>query len=173
MKPILALTLKQPHALKGAIKGLCHVADPSLLLVGPLHTAKGAPYTVQHLQQGAKGLLIVHLQSIATPEAAQALGGVQLFLAPAALPPVNDDEVYLGALIGRPVHSQGGQLLGTVVALSSTPAHELLDVERPETTQPASKKPARFLIPIHAEYIEDFAATPLVLTPLGFELSKV
>jgi 16S rRNA processing protein RimM len=178
MEPILALTLKQPHALKGAIKALCHLADPALLLGTPLTTAQGTPYTVHHLQQGAKGLLIVHIKSVTTPEAAQALGGVKLFLAPTALPPVDDDEVYLGSLIGRPVHGPNGAPLGTVVALGSTPAHDLLEIERPATSAHNGKRDGthggtRFLIPIHTEYLENLSATQLVLTALGLELSKV
>lgn len=165
MQPIAALLLKAPHALKGAIKAACPLTEPELVLEVPLSDANGRVFKVNRLQAGAKGLLIVHLDGVNTPEAAASLGGTTLFIAPEDMPEAEDDEIYLGELLGLPVQAPDGTLLGEVSDLSSTPAHDMLVVSRPTGKT--------FLVPVHEAYIEDLGADPLVLTELGSELAAL
>ncbi len=62
--------------------------------------------------------------------AAEALRGSLVTVARAALPPLAEGEYYHADLIGLACFDQGGERLGTVVAVENFGAGDLLEVER-------------------------------------------
>jgi 16S rRNA processing protein RimM len=69
------------------------------------------------------------VKEIATPEQADALRGLKLFVARDALPPTEDeDEFYLADLIGLSIESPAGETIGKVKDVHNFGAGDLLEV---------------------------------------------
>lgn len=75
-----------------------------------------------------KNGLAVRIDGVATKEQADALRGMQLFVARDRLPNLPDDEFYHADLIGLDVFDTGGTALGRVIAVQSNGADDLLEI---------------------------------------------
>jgi 16S rRNA processing protein RimM len=79
---------------------------------------------------------IVHFEGVATKEAADALRGLMLLA-----PPIQDsDELWIHELMGASVREMDGTDRGTVVAVLSNPASDLLELDS------GSLIPLRFVV---------------------------
>jgi 16S rRNA processing protein RimM len=77
----------------------------------------------------AKAGVVARVKEIATPEQADALRGLKLFVARDALPPTEDeDEFYLADLIGLSIESPAGEMIGKVKDVHNFGAGDLLEV---------------------------------------------
>jgi 16S rRNA processing protein RimM len=77
----------------------------------------------------AKAGVVARVKEIATPEQADALRGLKLFVARDALPPTEDeDEFYLADLIGLSIESPAGETIGKVKDVHNFGAGDLLEV---------------------------------------------
>jgi 16S rRNA processing protein RimM len=77
----------------------------------------------------AKAGVVARVKEIATPEQADALRGLKLFVARDALPPTEDeDEFYLADLIGLSVESPAGETIGKVKDVHNFGAGDLLEI---------------------------------------------
>ena len=72
--------------------------------------------------------LLAQLAGIDTREAALALRGAEIGVPRAALPAVEDDQIYWGDLVDLDVVNREGVLLGQVVAVQDFGAHPILRV---------------------------------------------
>ena len=98
---------------------------------GPLGTADGArAFTVTLTGQASNGLT-ARLSDVRTREQAEALRGVQLFVARDRLPALPDDEYYHADLVGLAVFDTGGAPLGTVKSVQNHGASDLLELTLP------------------------------------------
>lgn len=78
----------------------------------------------------AKGGVVAKAAEIATPEAADALRGLRLYIARERLPALSDDEFYLADLIGMRVENvQSKTGLGTVKSVQNFGAGDMLEIE--------------------------------------------
>lgn len=98
---------------------------------GPLTDEAGTRRFEITLTRPVNGGLGARLSGIATKEQGDALKGVTLWAARAALPSLPDDEFYHADLIGLTVQDTGGAALGRVRAIYDHGAGDILEVAGP------------------------------------------
>lgn len=91
--------------------------------------ADRAEYDVEAVQR-AGGCAVFSLRGIDSPEGAQRLRGLRVFVRRDALPPLPEDEFYWEDAVGCAVVDDAGTVLGQVTGLSPGPAHDWLVVRR-------------------------------------------
>ncbi len=152
------------HGLKGEVRIRTYTETPEgVAAYGPLQDEAGArTFTILSVR-AAKGVAVARLDGIDSREAAEALKGVALYVARAALPDAEDDAFYHADLIGLVAISTEGAALGQVVAVQNFGAGDLLEV-RPATGG------ASVLVPFTAETVPELdlsAGWLLMLPPEG------
>ena len=90
--------------------------------------------------------VVAKLAGVGTREDAAALGGSLVAVPRDALPELDDDEVYVGDLIGMTVVNRRGEVLGRVEAVDSFGAHPVMRV--------AGEGGAVRLVPFVAAYVD-------------------
>jgi len=76
-------------------------------------------------------MVIAGLEGIGDRNAAEALKGLRLYVARAALPEADEDEFYHADLLGlKVVMAEGGAEVGTVRAIIPAGASEVLEIDR-------------------------------------------
>jgi 16S rRNA processing protein RimM len=90
--------------------------------------------------------LVAAFEGFADRNAAEALQGRYIAAPREALPSTGEDEYYWGDLVGLAIVNQGGEALGTVEALMSTGAHDVLQIRDGDDER---------LIPFVAAYVLD------------------
>lgn len=76
-------------------------------------------------------MLVAGLDGVGDRNAAEALKGLRLYVARAALPEADDDEFYHADLLGlKVVMAEGGAEVGTVKAIIPAGATEVLEIDR-------------------------------------------
>ena len=119
------------HGLKGEVKVKTFTATPEKFgAYGPLHAKDGRIFTVSALRPGKDGEAVVSFKEVADRTAAEALKGVELYVARAALPPAKADEFYHADLIGLPAEDTQGRRLGKVAAIHNYGASDVLVIAR-------------------------------------------
>ena len=116
------------HAIKGEVKLKSFTSDPlSIGRYGPLFAASGKVFEIAKLKP-AKDDFIASLKSIGDRNAAEALKGIELFVAREKLPKLENREAYAHDLIGLDVVLENGSSLGKLVAVPNYGAGDLLEV---------------------------------------------
>lgn len=98
---------------------------------GPLSTEDGSRSFEVRVSRPIKNGLAVRLSGVTTKEEADALRGVQLYVARDRLPSLPDDEFYHADLIGLEVLDTGGTRLGHVKSVQNNGADDLLELHGP------------------------------------------
>jgi 16S rRNA processing protein RimM len=75
-----------------------------------------------------KGGVIARASQVSTPEAANALRGLRLYVPRAVLPPPDEEEFYHADLIGLSARTPEGETLGEVKAVLNFGAGDLLEI---------------------------------------------
>lgn len=95
---------------------------------GPLQSADGArDFTLKVVRVTPKGV-IAHIKGVDDRNGAEALRGVDLFVARAKLPEADDGEFYYADLEGLQVENEAGETIGKVIAVQNFGAGDLLEV---------------------------------------------
>lgn len=111
------------------------------------------PTTLEGVRFHGDGALIF-LEGVQSPEEAKALRGTPIRIEGRDARPLEEGEYFYFQLIGLRAETQDGTVLGVVVDLIETGAHDVL-VIAPEGT-PASRSPANeILIPHHQAYVHE------------------
>ena len=117
------------HGVRGAVRIKSFTADPAdIAAYGPVSDESGSRRFELKLLGQARGAVLAHLSGVANRDAAEALRGVRLYVARAALPETKEDEFYHADLIGLPVETEEGAPLGTVRAVLNFGAGDILDL---------------------------------------------
>lgn len=115
-------------------------------------------------------MVVASAQDLEGRDAAEALRGARVFVSRASFPTAGDGEYYWVDLIGLSVVNREGAMLGEVVGLLETGAHDVLRVQPPVSLPPPQEaeaprrkspaQPAECLIPFVAAYVDgvDMAA---------------
>jgi 16S rRNA processing protein RimM len=110
-------------------------------------------------------LVVASAQDLDDRDAAEALRGARVFVSRASFPTATDGEYYWVDLIGLTVVNREGALLGEVVGLMETGAHDVLRVRPPVKTPdaapavagkggPKNQPPQECLIPFVSAYVD-------------------
>jgi len=162
-----------PHGVRGWVRVHLHAPNSTALRVGLSTTLRAAGpddlvtkiVAVEPIP--GKPMRRVQLAGIADRDQAEALRGRELWLARKDLPPLKADEVYLADLIGLGVERlrPDGRLqpLGTVIALTSNGAQDLLEVE----FEVPGRRPDTWLLPVLPQFIAEVEGRLRVDLPIG------
>lgn len=119
------------HGVKGEVKVKSFAAKPAAIAeYGPLLDPKrkrSFDLSIVGSADAAKGILIARIAGITDRNAAEALKGVELFVARERLPaPEDPEEYYLADLIGLGAFDGKGEKLGEIVSVDNYGAGDLL-----------------------------------------------
>lgn len=118
-----------PHGVRGQVRVKSFTAEPDdIVRYSPLTDADGnSEYRLQIVGH-AKGVLLARIAGVKNREDAEALRGVELFVARDTLPETSDeDEFYYADLIGLPAFLDTGDLYGRVKALHDFGAGDMIE----------------------------------------------
>ncbi len=120
------------HGVRGLVKIKSFTQDPAnLTAYGPLGDESGRRRFEIAVTGQAKGLLVARIAGVEDRDAAQALRGVRLYVARAALPePEEAEEYYQADLIGLAAEDPQGRPLGKVAAVENYGAGDFLEIAR-------------------------------------------
>jgi len=130
-KLILVGRVGGAHGVKGEARITAFTADPmNLTAYSPLLDKDGAPVLHILSARPSKSGIVARTTEITTPEAADALRGLDLYIQRDRLPaPDDEDEFYLADLIGLTAVSPDGEALGSIVAVDNYGAGDLLEIK--------------------------------------------
>jgi 16S rRNA processing protein RimM len=115
--------------VRGEVRITAFTEDPEALLrYRDLLRETGAPGLTLVSGRAAKAGIVARAKEIATPEQADALRGLKLFIERDRLPAPDEDEFYLADLIGLAVFDTAGARLGAVKAVQNFGADDLLEI---------------------------------------------
>ena len=153
-------TIVGVHGVQGAVRIKSFTADPAdVAAYGAVSDESGAlRFAVKVLGQ-ARGAILARLSGVADRNAAEALRGVRLYVARAALPETKEDEFYHADLIGLPVETREGVPLGSVRAVHNFGAGDILELRGDDGRE--------LLLPFSDAVVPeiDFAAGRIVAAP--------
>ena len=117
------------HGIRGEVLVKSFTGEPDAIgAYGPLSNEAGTrSFSLRVVRVTAKGV-IARLDGIGDRTAAEALKGIDLYVSRDRLPPPSEGEFYHEDLIGLAAVDPGGQLIGTVVAVTNYGAGDLLEI---------------------------------------------
>ena len=116
--------------------------------------------SVQSLKDDGKGGAIARFAEVTDRTTAEKMRGTALTVPRSALPPLADGEYDHADLIGLPVVSTAGDVLGTCIAVDNFGAGDVLEIERPAVE---GAKPKRFMVPMRIEAVPEWNDARLVV----------
>jgi len=125
------------HGIKGEVKVKSFASDPKAIAAyGALADAKGRSFDLALVGKGTPGkggtgqdILIARIKGVGDRNAAEALKGVELFVARDRLPAIAEEEFYSADLIGLAVTDRNGAVLGRVATVENYGAGDVLGIE--------------------------------------------
>ena len=130
-REVLLAVVLGAHGLKGEVKVKTFTETPGKLgSYGPLHARDGRPFTLCALRPGRDGEAVASFKEVADRNTAEALKGVELFVARSALPPEGSDEFYHADLVGLAAEDSEGRRIGKVAAVHNFGASDVLVIAR-------------------------------------------
>lgn len=119
-----------PHGVRGELRLQSFTGDPLAIAdYGPLTDKSGKKtFTLLNLRPQGKDMLVVRLKDVDDRDSAQALNGVELYLARDKLPAPDPEEFYLADLEGLRAETAAGKPIGRVVALRNFGAGDILEI---------------------------------------------
>jgi 16S rRNA processing protein RimM len=118
-----------PRGVRGELRVKSYTADPAALAgYAPLTDESGRREFRLTLLEAKGDMLVARIEGVADRDAAEALKGVRLYVARAALPPAGEGEYYQADLIGLRAETRDGAALGTVRAVEDFGAGPLLEI---------------------------------------------
>ena len=119
-----------PQGVRGQFKVKLFAESPNALThYGPLQTDDGRALQLAVKAVNSKGLVIASAVGVDSRDAAEALRGMTLSIARAALPDLADGEVYHADILGLSAIHVDGSALGTIIALYNFGAGEIVEVK--------------------------------------------
>jgi 16S rRNA processing protein RimM len=118
--------------VKGEVRITAFTEEPlALVKYGQLLREDGSAGLTVMTGRAQKGAVIAKVKEIATPEEADALRGLFLFVPRDLLPEPDEDEYYLTDLIGLAATAPDGTVLGTIRSVRDFGAGDLLEIQPP------------------------------------------
>ena len=142
--PVVIGIIASPHGVRGTVR----VKAPGSgrhLREGVEPVVSGQRYRILAARETPKGFL-VDLEGIADRNIAASLRGSEMLMEREDLDAPEEEEFYVGDLVGLDVFDASGEYLGSVAEVLNTPAHEILVISGPE--------PERY-VPFTYEYVPE------------------
>ena len=153
----------RPHGIRGDVRIRSMMSDPQLLSTVKKVRATYSDGEVADLEISEIRVhgqpILMHFRSFDDRHSAEQLRGTQLEIARSDLPPLKEDEYYLGDLVGYQVVTEAGEELGRITQALDLPANDVIEVS-------CDDRPV--LIPIVEEIIRkiDSAARQVIVRPM-------
>ena len=131
--PVVIGTIAAPHGVRGTLK----VKAPGSgrhLRKGVKPVVKDERRRILAARETPKGFL-VDLEGIGDRELAGRLRGAELLLGREELDALDEEEFYVGDLVGLEAYDAAGTHLGSVADIFETPAYEVLVVRDDESAE--------------------------------------
>lgn len=117
------------HGVRGDVKLKSFTNGPDAIFsYSEVYKGPNGPLVALTKIRAAKDSFVVRMEGVETPEEAQALKSVQLFVLRASLPQVDEDEFYLADLIGLSAFNETGVEIGFVRAVENFGSEDLLEL---------------------------------------------
>jgi len=127
---ILVARVAGAFGVRGEVRITTFTADPlAIAQYRALLGEDGAHALTITAARPVKGGAVVRAEEVTTREQAEALRGLQLYVARASLPPPDEDEFYLADLVGLRVETQDGAQIGLVRSVHDFGAGDLIEVQ--------------------------------------------
>lgn len=144
---ILVGVIVGAHGIKGQVRLRSLTEQPDAIgKYKPLNDAAGREYAIK-LVGVARDAFIATIKGITDRTAAEALQGVELFVARDALPKPKRNEYYAADLVGLTARDDSGKIYGVVQALHDYGGGPLLEIA------PTSGK--NFMLPFRDAFVPD------------------
>jgi 16S rRNA processing protein RimM len=128
---ILVGAVAGAHGVRGQVRIKSFTADPAAVAAyGPLTDESGLRRFDVTVTGAAKGGVIARIDGIGDRTAAEALRGLRLYVARAALPPPAADEYYRADLVGLRVELADGSAFGRITDVQNYGAGDVLEIKR-------------------------------------------
>jgi 16S rRNA processing protein RimM len=125
-KDVLIAAVIGAHGLKGEVKLKSFAETPETLArYRRLHTKDGRVFNVTALRGE-----VAAFAEISGRSAAEALKGLELFVAREALPGTDENEFYHADLVGLTAMDEEDRAIGTVKAIHNYGAGDVIEIER-------------------------------------------
>lgn len=159
--PVIIGIVGSPHGVRGTVR-VRATGSGNHLREGVEPVVDGVRRRILRSRETPKGFL-VDLEGIAGRPDAKTLRGRELVLDRADLDEPEEDEVYVGDLVGLEAVDEQGESLGVVVETFETPAHEVLVVREEDRAKSASD----LYVPFTLEHVPemDLEARRVVVRP--------
>ena len=132
-RDVLLAVVIGAQGLKGEVKAKAFTSSPDALArYGVLHTKDGRRLTVTAARGTSGDEAVLTIAEVGDRAAAEALRGVELFVARGALPAPEKEEYYHADLIGLRAEDVEGRALGTVHAIHNYGAGDVIEIARPD-----------------------------------------
>jgi 16S rRNA processing protein RimM len=138
------------HGVRGDVKMRLLTDDPdNLLSVQTVYLGeRDTPVTLENVRLTNEGA-IIKLEGTDNPEDGALLSGLSVKIAGTDARPLDEGEYFLFQLIGLKAYLEDGTLVGTVVDLIETGAHDVLVIgERPGES-------GEVMVPNHPEFVPE------------------
>lgn len=133
---VLLGTIASAHGIRGEVVLRTYTGDPEAIAsYGPLSDADGRrTFKIKSARATPKGV-IARLDGIDDRNAAEALRGIDLYVARARLPKPAEKEYYYADLIGLSARDEAGAEIGWIVNVVNFGAGDLLEIRFSDTKQ--------------------------------------
>ncbi len=126
---ILVGVVAGAHGVRGELKIKSFTQNPrALASYGPLGDRTGTRSFRVKLRGSVRGLLIARIDGVDDRDQAEALKGLELYVARHVLPKPKRDEWYLADLVGLAVVTTAGQRFGKVAAVHNFGAGDIVEI---------------------------------------------
>ena len=127
---ILVAQVGGAFGVRGEVKITAYTAEPQTLLnYRDLKREDGSPGLTLLTGRPAKAGLVARAQEITTPEQADAMRGLMLYVDRDLMPPPDEDEFYLADLVGIEARDIAGAKIGKVISVQNFGADDLLEIK--------------------------------------------
>ncbi|MHB9878129.1 ribosome maturation factor RimM [Pacificimonas sp. ICDLI1SI03] len=126
--PITLAAITGAHGVRGEVRLKLFAESEAGFRAYGRYRAGERELVLKNLKRAGK-TLVARFEGVSTREAAEALRGTALTVDRAALPPLEEGEIYVADLVGRPVEAVDGTKMGRVHAVENYGAGDILDIE--------------------------------------------
>ena len=150
-----------PHGVRGEVRLQSFTGEPrAIASYGPLQATDGRRFTFAAVRLVKDNMLVARVAGVSDRDAAAALTNTELYVERSALPPPDEDEVYVADLVGMAAVDGKGKAFGTVVDVPNYGGGDLVEVRLPTGGETQ-------LYPFTKEVVPtiDFAARTITIVP--------